>query len=356
MDADAKDATDSAETADAADVVMVVDVTTDADSATTVVCGSSFSCAAVVDSAITAVAADVDVATTAACGSSFSCAAVADSAITAVDAAMVADAAADADVDAKPSFVYLAIPGTEFLLRPFSVPIIIILFLCTHTFPPSFEWFHHSALHSIFAVIHSRFLSYDITGSYLVRIFLYLVTAASADTGGFSMAGRISKPMTPFDKSVTPSYLYKLKLFLPFLPPASQRFLGIYIKFLEFRVTLDSFRGFPVHTFSLHSLDELTPYMDEQECNMMEQISSMIQMMEMFQGMSSDPGIFSGAHGDSDHASGNPFSNPLDFFKNMMSGEEQSEFQNYMNLFDQELDQCEKGDGTHERMDESSGS
>ena len=169
------------------------------------------------------------------------------------------------------------------------------------------------------------------------------------------MAGRISKPMTPFDKSVTPSYLYKLKLFLPFLPPASQRFLGIYIKFLEFRVTLDSFRGFPVHTFSLHSLDELTPYMDEQECNMMEQISSLIQMMEMFQGMSSDPGIFSGAHGDSDHASGNPFSNPLDFFKNMMSGEEQSEFQNYMNLFDQELDQCEKGDGTHERMDESSG-
>ena len=121
MDADAKDATDSAETADAADVVMVVDVTTDADSATTVVCGSSFSCAAVVDSAITAVAADVDVATTAACGSSFSCAAVADSAITAVDAAMVADAA-DADVDAKPSFVYLAIPGTEFLLRPFFCP------------------------------------------------------------------------------------------------------------------------------------------------------------------------------------------------------------------------------------------
>ena len=349
-----KDATDSAATADAADVVMVVDVTTDADSATTVVCGSSFSCAAVADSAITAVAADVDVATTAACGSSFSCAAVADSAITAVDAAMDADVSTDAA--AKPSFVYLAIPGTEFLLRPFSVSIPIIQFLCAHTFLPSFDQLHHSTLRSSFAVIHSRFLSYYITGSYLVRIFLCPVTATSADTGGFSIPGRISKPMTPFDKSVTPSYLYKLKLFLPFLPPASQRFLGIYIKFLEFRVTLDSFRGFPVHTFSFHSLDELTPYMDEQECNMMEQISSMIRMMEMFQGMSSDPGIFSGAHGDSDHASGNPFSNPLDFFKNMMSGEEQSEFQNYMNLFDQELDQCEEGDGTHERMDESSGS
>ena len=57
MDVAAKDATDSAETADAADVVMVVDVTTDADSATTVVCGSSFSCAAVADSATDADAA-----------------------------------------------------------------------------------------------------------------------------------------------------------------------------------------------------------------------------------------------------------------------------------------------------------
>ncbi len=45
------------------------------------------------------------------------------------------------------------------------------------------------------------------------------------------MAGKPSKPMTPFDKSVTPSYLYKLKLFLSFLPPSTQRFLAVYIKF-----------------------------------------------------------------------------------------------------------------------------
>ena len=93
MDVAAKDATDSAETVD------VVDVTADADAATT----------------------DVASAITAACGSSFFSVAAAVSA-TAVDAAMVADAAADADVDAKPSFVYLAIPGTEFLLRPFFCP------------------------------------------------------------------------------------------------------------------------------------------------------------------------------------------------------------------------------------------
>ena len=55
------------------------------------------------------------------------------------------------------------------------------------------------------------------------------------------MAGKPSKPMTPFDKSVTPSYLYKLKLFLSFLPPSTQRFLAVYIKFSEFRYTMDYF-------------------------------------------------------------------------------------------------------------------
>lgn len=50
------------------------------------------------------------------------------------------------------------------------------------------------------------------------------------------MAGKPSKPMTPFDKSVTPSYLYKLKLFLSFLPPSTQRFLAVYIKFSDIPV------------------------------------------------------------------------------------------------------------------------
>lgn len=67
------------------------------------------------------------------------------------------------------------------------------------------------------------------------------------------MAGKPSKPMTPFDKSVTPSYLYKWKLFLAFLPPSIQRFLAVYIKFTEFRYTMDYFRGtsFPCIFFSI---------------------------------------------------------------------------------------------------------
>ena len=76
------------------------------------------------------------------------------------------------------------------------------------------------------------------------------------------MVGKPSKPMTPFDKSVTPSYLYKLKLFLSFLPPSTQRFLAVYIKFSEFRYTMDYFRGLPFHAFSFQSIGELAPYTD----------------------------------------------------------------------------------------------
>ena len=90
------------------------------------------------------------------------------------------------------------------------------------------------------------------------------------------MAGKPSKPMTPFDKSVTPSYLYKLKLFLSFLPPSTQRFLAVYIKFSELRYTMDYFRGLPFHAFSFQSIGELAPYMDENERNMMDQMTSML--------------------------------------------------------------------------------
>ncbi len=88
MDVAAKYATDSAETVD------VVDVTADADAATTDVattaaCGSSFFSVAAVVSATAVDAATTDVATTAACGSSFFSAAVV---VSATDAAMAVDA------------------------------------------------------------------------------------------------------------------------------------------------------------------------------------------------------------------------------------------------------------------------
>ena len=86
MDVAAKDATDSAETVDVVDVTADADAaTTDVASAITAACGSSFFSVAAAVSATAVDAATTDVATTAACGSSFFSAAVADAAM-AVDA------------------------------------------------------------------------------------------------------------------------------------------------------------------------------------------------------------------------------------------------------------------------------
>ena len=93
MDVAAKDATDSAETVDVVDVTADADAaTTDVASAITAACGSSFFSVAAAASATAMDAAMVaDVATTAACGSSFFSAAVVVSA-TDADAAMAVDA------------------------------------------------------------------------------------------------------------------------------------------------------------------------------------------------------------------------------------------------------------------------
>ena len=89
MDVAAKDATDSAETVDVVDVTADADAaTTDVASAITAACGSSFSYAAVADAATPT---DVAVAMTAACGSSFSY------------AAAVVSATADVETDAANS-------------------------------------------------------------------------------------------------------------------------------------------------------------------------------------------------------------------------------------------------------------
>jgi len=93
VDVAAKDATDSAETVDVVDVTADADAaTTDVASAITAACGSSFfSVAAAVSATAMDAAMVADVATTAACGSSFFSAAVVVSA-TDADAAMAVDA------------------------------------------------------------------------------------------------------------------------------------------------------------------------------------------------------------------------------------------------------------------------
>lgn len=157
------------------------------------------------------------------------------------------------------------------------------------------------------------------------------------------MEQKSHRPMTPFDNLVTPPFLYTLKLLLPYTPPSMQRFLAFYIKFLELRQTMESFRGFPSHSLSMNMLDELKPYMDPSEKEMMEQMSSMMNMMEMIQSMQ--------AMSDSTSQDFGNF-NPMDIMKNMLTPEQQEMFNMYNTMFESEMNTPDSGDMKGEQDNE----
>lgn len=138
------------------------------------------------------------------------------------------------------------------------------------------------------------------------------------------------RPMTPFDELVTPPHLYTLKLILPYTPPSAQRMLGIYVKFQEFKNTLEHFQGFH-RSDSGSILDELKNFMKPEEREMMEQMKMFMNMMEMAQNMQAAPE-------DSDE---NPQNNsgfqPMDLMKNMLNPEQQEMFDMYSSIFDNEI-------------------
>lgn len=149
------------------------------------------------------------------------------------------------------------------------------------------------------------------------------------------------KPMTPFDNLVTPPFLYTLKLLLPYTPPSVQRFFGIYIKFLEFRHTMEYFQGFSSSPSNI--LEGLKPYMNPAEKEMMEQMSGMMNMMEMVQNMQAMSDTSDQEHQDI---------NPLDLMKGMLSPEQQDMFDMYNAMFENELNTPDPGKKKGESDDE----
>lgn len=138
------------------------------------------------------------------------------------------------------------------------------------------------------------------------------------------------KPMTPLDELVNPSFLYTLKLFLPYVPSSMQRILAIFLKFTELKKTMDSFYGFnntPQKSFSDNILNDLKPYMNPKEQEMMEQMEGMMNMMEMMQQM--QQASSSSSNGDTEGFS------PFDLMKGMMDPEQQNMFDMYNDIFDQ---------------------
>ena len=117
------------------------------------------------------------------------------------------------------------------------------------------------------------------------------------------------RPMTYFDSLTMPPYLHSLKMMLPFTPASMQRMIAVYIKFLELQYTIEHFQGFPAGSSSGNILDELIRYMSPEEQEQMEQMQNMMNMMDMMQGM--------------------------------MSPDQQETFEQYSQMFEQELSQAQ---------------
>ena len=166
------------------------------------------------------------------------------------------------------------------------------------------------------------------------------------------MEKKTNRPLTPFDELTVPPELQMLKLLLPYTPASSQKSLGILIKFLELQHTIQFFQHFTVklHSQTLNGdspsltgvLEEITPYLPENEQSMLSTFRDVMNMMEMVQMFQTT------SNTDSDNSSGT--FNPKDLIMGMLSPEQQEMFQTYQNIFEQE------GDATHERMDEQSSS
>lgn len=165
------------------------------------------------------------------------------------------------------------------------------------------------------------------------------------------MEQRPPRPITPFDNLVVPSYLQTLKLLIPYTPSSNQRFLAVYVKFLELQHTIQFFSHFKsdLHTQAfdkkisspLDMISELRPFMSKQEGDMMESMMSAMSMMEMFQS-------FQQMNEESENSGEPGFGgfDPMDMMKGMLTPEQQGMFDMYNTMFSQETGQ--KGDDSCE--------
>lgn len=139
-------------------------------------------------------------------------------------------------------------------------------------------------------------------------------------------------PMTPLDTLVTTPDLQMLKLMIPYTPPANQRLLAIYVKFLEFQHTLSFFRNFTadLHTCAfekelsspLDMLEELRPFLPKKDYETLDMIANLMTMMDTFSTFRSMAG------NDSSQGSGND-SDMLSLLMGMLSPKQQEMFEMY---------------------------
>lgn len=156
------------------------------------------------------------------------------------------------------------------------------------------------------------------------------------------MEHKNSNMMTPFDQLISNQNLQMLKLMIPYTPPETQRFLAVYVKFSEFRYTLDFFRNFKNELqtqdfekklFSpLDILQEIKPYLPEQMSETFDTLLNAVTAMELFETFRETS--------DSDEDTDSEF-NPMSMMKNMLTPEQQGMFDMYNTMFQQNAETTE---------------
>lgn len=153
---------------------------------------------------------------------------------------------------------------------------------------------------------------------------------------------------TPFDTLISSRQLQMLKLMIPYTPPSGQRMLAIYAKFLELEHTIDFFRHFhrDIHAQAFDKavsspfdiLDELRPYLSEDERNSMDSVMNIFNMMEMVRAMGE-------MSSEEDGHSGGGGPDPMDLMKGMLTPEQQNMFEMYNTMFNENEESTTEGDG-----------
>ena len=157
-----------------------------------------------------------------------------------------------------------------------------------------------------------------------------------------------------FDTLFSTNHIQMLKVMLPYLDNQMQKFMAIYIKFLELNYTIDFYKRNPYPVcgcmekepyFDLAKMcSELSPYCTAEEKKQIEQMRNIFQGIEMYKEMAKtmeqmkdfmpDIGSFSGfpfgsaaSSAESDSSSGSGGFDMMSLLMNMLSPEQKQMFE-----------------------------
>ena len=150
--------------------------------------------------------------------------------------------------------------------------------------------------------------------------------------------------MTPFDRLISSKDLQLMKLIIPYTPPANQHMLAILVKFLELNRTIKIFhqsrQNIHTQTFEksfsspLDIVDEIRPYLSEAERTSIDSILNVFNMMQMLEAMEK--------MSSQNNQSETETFNPMDMVKEMLTPEQQTIFEMYNTMFQENDDNDNK--------------